>query len=242
VSQASSGWNRPDIAGSLRVVWDYMRLVHQPAPADAILTLGSFDVQAAVHAATLWKAGLAPVVIMSGGIAHRGDVLDTGWDRPEARVFADAARREGVPAEALLLEERAQNTGDNFVFGRAVAEAAGLRVGKLLVVAKPYMTRRGFATGRKLWPEVELVMQCEDIDAARYFAREADPERALLALIGDLHRIAVYPALGFQIEQIMPASVIEAMHRLVEGGYGARLLSGYDLAGTPIPGSPPRRP
>lgn len=219
-----------------------MRLVHPPAPAEAILTLGSFDVQAAVHAARLWKAGFAPVVIMSGGIAHRGGVLDTGWDRPEACVFADAARREGVPAEAMLLEERAQNTGDNFVFGRAVAEAAALRIRKLLVVAKPYMTRRGFATGRKLWPEVELAMQCEDIDVARYFAREADPERTLLALIGDLHRIVVYPALGFQIEQPVPPAVIEAMRRLVEEGYGARLLPGYDIDGTPIPGSPPRRP
>jgi uncharacterized SAM-binding protein YcdF (DUF218 family) len=235
-------WDRPDVAASLRVVWDYMRLVDRPVPADAILTLGSFDVQAAVHAARLWKAGLAPVIIMSGGIAHRGGVLDTGWDRPEAQVFADAARREGVPVDALLLEERAQNTGDNFVFGRAVAEAAGLRVRKLLVVAKPYMTRRGFATGRKLWSEIELVMQCEDIDVARYFAREANPERTLLALIGDLHRIFVYPALGFQVEQAVPAAVSEAMRRLVEAGYGARLLSGYDLAGTPIPGSPPRRP
>jgi uncharacterized SAM-binding protein YcdF (DUF218 family) len=27
--------------------------------------------------------------------------------------------REGVPAEAILLEEQAQNTGDNFVLGRA---------------------------------------------------------------------------------------------------------------------------
>ena len=64
----------------------------------------------------------------------------------------------------------------------------------------------------------------------------------MLALIGDLHRVVVYPALGFQVEQAVPAAVIEAMRRLVDAGYGARLLSGYDLAGTPIPGSPPRRP
>ena len=147
-----------------------------------------------------------------------------------------------MPTKALLLEEHAQNTGDNFVLGRALAEAAGLRIRKLLVVAKPYMTRRGFATGRQLWPEVELVMQCEDIDVARYFEREADPERTLLALIGDLHRIVVYPALGYQIAQPVPASVSDALEGLVEAGYGARLLPGYDLAGMPIPGSPPRRP
>jgi len=235
-------WNDPAVVAPLRTVWDYMRLVHPPEPADAILVLGSFDPKAAIHAAALWRERLAPIVIMSGGIAHRGGLLDTGWDRTEARVFADAALAEGVPAKAILLEETAQNTGDNFRFGRAVAERAGLSVQKLLVVAKPYMTRRGFATGRKVWPEATLLMQCEGIDVAGYFAREPDPERTLLALVGDLHRILVYPRLGFQIAQDVPGEVIEALRLLVEAGYGTRLLAGYDLDGATAPGSPPRRP
>ena len=87
-----------------------------------------------------------------------------------------------------------------------------------------------------------MVLQCEDIAVDRYLAREADPERAVLAMVGDLHRMIVYPALGFQIEQAVPAAVLEAMRVLVEAGYGARLLPGYDVAGMAIPGSPPRRP
>jgi uncharacterized SAM-binding protein YcdF (DUF218 family) len=223
-------WNDAEVAEPLRVAWNYMRLVHRPEPSDAILTLGSFDPQAAVHAASLWKAGLAPVVIMSGGIAHRGGVLDTGWDRSEAQVFADAAIGEGVPEAAILLEDRAQNTGDNFVMGMEVLGRAGLRTKKLLVVAKPYMTRRGFATGRKLVPEIELLMQCEQIDVSDYFAREPDPERTLLALVGDLHRIIVYPRLGFQVAQDVPPAVIDALGRLVAAGYGARLVPGHDPA------------
>lgn len=223
-------WSDAGVAAPLRVAWDYMRLVHRPEPADAILTLGSFDPHAAVHAASLWKAGLAPVVIMSGGIAHRGGVLDTGWDRSEARVFAEVAVGEGVPREAILLEERAQNTGDNFVFGMAVAEQANIQPKKLLVVAKPYMTRRGFATGRMLKPGIELLMQCEQIDVARYFAREPDPERTMLALVGDLHRLIVYPRLGFQIAQDVPPEVVDALGRLVAAGYGARLVQGYEVA------------
>lgn len=200
-------------------------------PADAILTLGSFEVHAARHAAALWQQGLAPVIVMSGGVAHRG------WQHTEARVFADMAIGAGVPAEAILLEDRAQNTGENFSYGRATLEQAGIVPRRLIVVAKPYMTRRGFATGRKVWPEVELVMQGEDIGVAAYLAREADPQRTILSLVGDLHRIAVYPALGFQIEQEMPAEVVESLHRLVAAGYGGRLVPGW-----PIPGSPPRRP
>jgi uncharacterized SAM-binding protein YcdF (DUF218 family) len=222
-------WSDACVAEPLRVAWEYMRLVHRPQPADAILTLGSFDPQAAVHAASLWKAGLAPVVIMSGGIAHRGDVLDTGWDRSEARVFADTAIAEGVPEAAILLEDRAQNTGDNFIFGLAVAERANIRPKKLLVVAKPYMTRRGFATGRRLRPDVQLSMQCEQIDVLRYFAREPDPERTMLALVGDLHRIIVYPGLGFQIAQEVPLQVLQALRSLVAAGYGARLVPGHGI-------------
>ena len=224
-------WSDPEIARPLGVVWDYMRLVHPAVPADAILTLGSFDPQAAVHAASLWRAGLAPVVIMSGGIAHRGGLLDTGWDRPEAEVFADVAVREGVPREKILIEDRAQNTGENFTFGKAIAAQAGLRVESLLVVAKPYMTRRGFATGRKVWPEARLCMQCEQIDVEGYFAREPDPERTLLAMVGDLHRIVVYPALGFQVVQELPETLMGAFAFLVAAGYGSRLLAGHDLAG-----------
>lgn len=224
-------WNDRAIAAALDTAWTFMRLVHRPEPVDAILTLGSFDPRAAVHAATLWKAGLAPVIVMSGGIAHRGGVLDTGWDQTEARVFADAAIGEGVPAAAILLEDRAQNTGENFTLGLAVAARANIHPRKLLVVAKPYMTRRGYATGRKLQPDIEMLMQCEEIDVARYFAREPDPERTLRALVGDLHRLFVYPRLGFQIAQEIPADVIDALGRLVAAGYGERLVPGYDLAG-----------
>jgi hypothetical protein len=92
------------------------------------------------------------------------------------------------------------------------------------------MTRRGYATGRVKWPEAELIMQCEEIDVLDYFAREPDPERTLLALVGDLHRVLVYPALGFSIAQDVPPPVIEALRALVDAGYGARLLPGHSLA------------
>ncbi len=222
-------WSDPALRDPLSIVWNYMRLVHPPAGADAILVLGSFDLQAAVYAARLWQRGLAPLIVMSGGVAHQGGLLDTGWGRPEADVFADAAVGEGVPRQAILREDRAQNTSENFSLSRALLERSGLSVRRLIVVAKPYMTRRGYATGRKVWPGVELLMQCEAIEPVDYFRREADPERTLLAMVGDLHRILVYPRQGFQIEQAVPAPVLEAMRALVTAGYGARLVPGHPL-------------
>ena len=219
----------PAVLKPLAVVWDYMRLVHSPRPADAILTLGSFDPTAAVRAAELWLEGWAPIIVMSGGIAHKGTLLDSGWDRTEAEVFADVAVKEGVPREAILLEPDAQNTGENFAHTRAVLAARGIPTTRLIAVAKPYMTRRGYATGRKVWPDIDILMQCEDVSVQDYFLRDPDPERTIRALIGDMHRIIVYPELGFQIAQDVPASVMAALRSLVSAGFGSRLVPGYPL-------------
>jgi uncharacterized SAM-binding protein YcdF (DUF218 family) len=229
-------WNDPAIEPPLATAWNYMRLVHPVAAADAILALGSFDPMVAVCAAALWHAKLAPLIIMSGGIAHRGGLLATGWHRSEAQVFASVAIQEGVPRQAIVLEDKAQNTGENFSRSKALSEKLGLEVSSLIVVAKPYMTRRGFATGRQVWPEVVLHLQCEDIGVREYFKREPDPERILHALVGDLHRIIVYPKFGYQIRQRVPRPVRAALRSLVEAGYGSRLVAapGRHRYGCPV--------
>jgi uncharacterized SAM-binding protein YcdF (DUF218 family) len=219
----------PDVLQPLSVVWEYMKLVHAPQPVDVILTLGSFDPLAAIRAAELWREGWAPIIVMSGGIAHKGTLLDSGWDRTEAEVFADVAMKQGVPREAILLEADAQNTGENFSNTRVMLDTMGIPVSRLIAVAKPYMIRRGYATGRMAWPNVDILMQCEDITARDYFLRDPQPDRTLRALVGDMHRIIAYPKLGFQIAQDVPASVIGALRSLVRAGFGDRLVPGYPL-------------
>src|SRR5262249_54858242 len=140
-------------------------------------------------------------------------------------VFAEVAVKEGVPRQAIILEDKAQNTGENFSRSKALSERLGLKMNSLIVVAKPYMTRRGFATGRQVWPEAALRLQCEDIGVREYFEREPDPERTLHALVGDLHRIIVYPKLGYQIRQRVPRPVRAALRDLVSAGYGSRLVA-----------------
>jgi hypothetical protein len=45
-------------------------------------------------------------------------------------------------------------------------------------------------------------------------------------MVGDLQRIRIYPALGFQIPQEIPDDVWEAYERLVAAGYDSRLVRG----------------
>ena len=212
---------------SAEIIWRYMRLVHEPRPVEFILCLGTNDIHVAHHAAKLWHEGHAKQIIMTGGLAHQGDLARTGWDRPEAVVFAEAAERLGVPRSAILLENQATNTGDNFQFARALISNRRSQLPKeLIVVAKPYMTRRGFATGCCVWPGVTLHMQCEEIGLREYLGRWNSPARILNLMVGDLHRIMAYPALGFQIPQEVPAEVSQAFETLVSLGYRHHLIPG----------------
>jgi len=211
---------------SAGIVWDYMKLVHEPGPADAILCLGSQDVAPARHAAKLWFEGLAPYIVISGGIAHQGDLADTGWGRPEAEVLAEAAEACGVPRSALLLEDKATNTGENFSRSRDLVAARGLpRPRRLIVAAKPYMTRRGYATGRRVWPDVDLAMTCEAVDLADYLRRWENPALVLNLMVGDLQRLMIYSSRGFQIPQVVPDSVRAAYETLVSVGFCRHLVA-----------------
>lgn len=93
------------------------------------------------------------------------------------------------------------------------------------------MTRRGLATGCKVWPGVELRMQCERIELAAYLERWPEPGRILNLMAGDLHRIIVYPSLGFQIRQEVPEDVFVALERLVSTGFGKHLVASHSPRG-----------
>ena len=208
-----------------QILWDFMRLDEAVAPADVILCLGTNCAFVPVRGAELWREGLAPVIVMSGGIAHVGDLAATGWDASEARVYADIAMANGVPESALRLEDGSTNTAENFRFSRPVIEEAiGRRLASAVVVARPHMTRRARATADIEWPDVTVSLQTEAISMIDYFAREADPAKTLNQVAGDFQRVVEYPKRGFQTVQAVPDTVMAAFEVLKTKGFDKHLL------------------
>jgi len=216
------------IAAAARVVWNWLCLRHDLKPASAILCLGSFDPSAARFATQLYQQHWAPRLIFSGGIAHRNDLGSTGWDKPEAEVFAAIAESEGVPKSAIILESASTNTGENFAFTRGELVRLGVKAHRLILVTKPYMTRRAAATAAVVWPSVEWIVQHEPISFDDYLSRCGDVERVLQVMVGDMHRMLIYPYLGFQSVQEVPADTLSAFRYLAANGYNRHLVTGYD--------------
>src|SRR3989442_4485956 len=96
-----------------RIIWEYHQLRHYPIPADIIVALGTNDLRVAEFAADLYRRGYGSTLVFTGGVAHRGDLLETSWEKTEAEMFADVAERIGTPRDRILLETHAINTAEN---------------------------------------------------------------------------------------------------------------------------------
>lgn len=208
-------------------IWDYM-LMNQPLKkADAILVLGSIDERVVEYAADLFLKGYGEWMIFSGGVAHGEDLLKVSWEGSEAEHFAQIALRHGVPKKRILIEDQAQNTGQNIEFTYKLLQDKGLRVQSLILAHKPYMERRTYATFKKQWPDehVDFTVTSPPIPYENYFNEANQKETVINIMVGDLQRIREYPKLGFQIEQDIPEDVWRAFEQLVKLGYNKHLIN-----------------
>lgn len=202
-------------------LWDYHLMHHTPAASDCILVLGSHDTRVAERGARLYLQGLAPILIFSGGL---GRLTKEQWSETEADLFARIAVEMGVPQEAILIENQSTNTGENILFTQQLLQAQGLAPQRFIVVQKPYMERRSFATFKKHWPGKHLVVTSPQLSFEEYCTEAIPMERVINIMVGDLQRIKVYPEKGFQIYQPIPEDVWEAYEQLVRLGFNQQLI------------------
>src|SRR6476619_1507694 len=202
-------------------LWDYHHMDHALEKADCILTLGSHDLRVAERAAQLYLEGWAPIMIFSGGL---GNLTKEIWTQTEADQFAAIAIRMGVPEASILIENRSTNTGENILFTQQLLAQKNLDPRSFIVVQKPYMERRSYATFKKHWPEKKLIVTSPQISFEEYPTQDIPLERVINIMVGDLQRIKFYPQKGFQIFQEIPEDVWQAYKQLIASGFNKHLM------------------
>lgn len=210
-----------DVFNAAHLLWDYHHMHHQIKRADCILALGSHDLRVAERAAELYLNGYAPLVIMSGGL---GNFTKEMWTESEADKFARVAKNMGVPENAILIENKSSNTGENIQFTQNLLKKKGIIIQHLILVQKPYMERRSYATIKKQWPEADVQVTSPHISFETYPTEEISLERVINIMVGDLQRIIEYPRLGYQIYQNVPDKVMQAYVFLIQHGYTQHLM------------------
>ena len=188
----------------------------EPVRSDLILAAGSHDMRVPEHAVALFSLGFAPLILCTGGF---GKITDGLFREAEAIVFSRRCRELGVPEERILIEDASTNTGENFTFSKKLLENKGISINTGLVVCKPYMSARAWATASKQWPEVVWRVNAPSIPFRSYINDDTSAEQEIQLLVGDLQRLSVYADMGFQIPVSIPDEIWDAFERLVNFGY-----------------------
>ncbi len=139
--------------------WRYLPIPTEDMPeADAIVLLGGavsaprpprveielFDAADRVlHAARLYRAGKAPIVIVSGGALPW-----TNYPYPEAPIAKTLLQDWGVPAAAILIDSNSRNTYENAVNTKRLVEEHSLR--SILLVTSALHMPRAMASFRSI--------------------------------------------------------------------------------------------
>ncbi|MGW4411567.1 YdcF family protein [Nonomuraea sp. NPDC004702] len=204
-----------------RTIWEFHHMHHDLRRCDAAIGLGSHDLGVARAAVRLYHDSWFPTLVFSGATSP---TTAARFPRGEAIHYREHALELGVPDEAILVEPHATNTGQNIALSRRALADAGLRPGSVLLISKPYMERRAYATARKVWPEVDVVCASEPLALDGYVTSIGDPRLVIDMLVGDLQRVIEYPRLGYAIEQPIPREVYDAYQALLRAGFDSRLV------------------
>lgn len=202
------------------LIWDYHQLHHDLRICDVGICLGGPDPDVADFAVELYQRELFPLLVFTG--ANSPDTV-AYYPRGEAIECRDKALLLGVPDDAIVVEPRATNTGQNISYSRDVLAENGVRPESVMLVSMPYMQRRAFATCRKVWPAVDIVCASVPIEFDEYAKVIGNPPVVLDMIVGDLQRVMEYPQKGFAISQDVPNEVHDAYQRLIDAGYTSRL-------------------
>jgi len=213
------------IHGLAERLWHYHQLQQPLTRADAILVLCSHDEAVAARGADVFLAGWAPLLIFSGGF---GTITRHLWHEPEAKRFAAIAVGMGVPADRILIEHQSTNTGENVRFTRRLLDEMQLSPERFILVQKPYMERRAYATFMQQWPGKTVTATSPRVSFDEYLDgyahRALSPDDVVAIMAGDLQRIRVYAEMGYQIPQEIPDDVWSAFEELVQAGYDKYLV------------------
>jgi uncharacterized SAM-binding protein YcdF (DUF218 family) len=170
----------------------------------------------AVRAAELFNEGWAPLLVVTG-------YQQLGLPKSEAELFADIAISRGVPEKAILREPYASNTGLNISLSQKLLESHGVIPKTVILVHKPYMSRRFLATAEAQWrgSNPHFIVQHEHTSFETY-AEKNGYRDTVYKLLGDFGRMSFYVEKGFQSFQHIPDEIQAAYDTLLSRGYTTR--------------------
>lgn len=177
----------------------------------------SYDLRVCDYACELIHQGLAPRLVLTGGLGRWTRHL---WSVPEARVFAERALAKGIDPSQIELEEHATSFGENI----ARVREAFPELRRVTFVTKPNSVLRVVLTAPVQWPQAHAWIDAPPLVFPQDVSHIIGVLGVIHEMVGDVHRLMRYPALGFQKPIPLPKPVVDSWQHLIAAGFDAHLL------------------
>lgn len=148
-------------------ITDFIFVEDVPRQADIIFLPGGNYPEAAIHAASLYQAGYAPLIMPSG----KYSVLK-GYFEPESKpewlrgesfssecdFLSRILYQLNVPAEAVVGEDQATYTYENAICSRKKTEELGLHIRRAIISCQAFHARRCLLYYQEQFPKTEFLV------------------------------------------------------------------------------------
>lgn len=180
----------------IKDISDFIFVSDEPKKVDSIFLPGGSHPAQPEYAAELYRNGYAKYVIPSGGVSVKRDKwpgvkakreIYNGDYETDCEFFTDVLLKNGVPASAIIGEDKSGHTRDNAFMSREVVDRCGIKIKTALIVCKTFHARRCLMLYQLAFPEVEFrvcPVVCYGITKENWFKTEQGIDR----VFGELAR------------------------------------------------------
>ncbi|MBQ7840120.1 MAG: YdcF family protein [Lachnospiraceae bacterium] len=179
---------------------DFIFMEDRLERADAILIPGGSHPELPELAAQLWKNGYADNVVATGayaithgkfdGVKIRQELYDGDYET-ECDFYCDVLKKNGVPENVIIREDKSQFTAQNAWFAKERLEERGIFLKKAIICCKAFHSRRCLMYFQFTFPDTEfMIAPAKDthggkIQKDNWFMSDIGMEKVL----GELSRI-----------------------------------------------------
>lgn len=193
---------------------------------DMIFVLGNKSDALPGEAAKLYRQGLAPFIVLSGGYGR----LTKNDKITEADRYMAALRQLNIPSSAVLVERESTNTGEEIAFSKKLLASKSLHPAKAIGITTAMLSRRHQATLPKLWPSVTWMVHTPQPIPFDVRISRGNVDEFFNLMVGEVTRLRHYPAKGFMDKVDIPKNVADANDALRAAGYTRYLVTSSETA------------
>lgn len=178
-------------------ITNFIFISDPPEKADVIFMPGGSHPAQAEYAAKLYQEGHAPLLMPSGGVSikrdkwlgvqEKADVYN-GEYNSDCEFLTDVLVKNGVPASAIISEDKSGYTKENAIFSKRVADEYNLEIEKAIIVCKSFHARRSLMCYQLAFPDVEFLLcpvDCMGINKDNWYTSDYGINRVM----GEVARI-----------------------------------------------------